>query len=68
MNDEQDRAVRLLTEAASAMQRALQNREWYRLNDGYGGGPHADFRDAEHHFRALYRILAVNEPTPGQVL
>ena len=61
-------AVVLLTRLAESLNAEIKGREWFRLNHGFGIDPFLDHRDAEYHLRAIYRILAGNAPTPGQVV
>lgn len=54
----------LLQDLAIELQKELKsNASW--LEDGYafGADPFADYRDAEFHLRALWRLLVVNRPT-----
>ena len=57
-----ERSIRALDELATALREELADREWYKLNGGFGTGAFLDFTDAEIHLRALYRIIATNEP------
>ena len=57
-----EKAHSLLCALAETLPQALVSRSWFILGHGFGLDVYADYRDAEFHLRALYRILGTNVP------